>query len=137
MEPHQVELVKTSWSNVKPIAMEAMTEFYDRLFEIAPDTRSLFDDDLQQQKIALSSMLNMVVVNLDRLPLLLPKVQDLGRRHAGYGVRPDHYAAVGQALLQTLANGLGDAFDQDTEQAWTVAIQTLAGVMIDAATEPA
>ncbi len=137
MEPHQVELVKNSWASVRPIAMEAMTEFYDRLFEIAPDTQSLFDEDLHQQKIALSSMLNMVVGNLDRLPLLLPKVQDLGRRHAGYGVQPVHYAAVGQALLQTLANGLGDAFDQDTEQAWPAAFQTLAGVMVDATKEPA
>jgi len=137
MEPHQIELVKTSWSNVRPVAMDAMNEFYDRLFEIAPDARSLFDEDLHQQKIALSSMLNMVVGNLDRLPLLLPKVKDLGRRHTGYGVQPHHYAAVGQALLQTLANGLGEAFDQDTEQAWTAAFQTLAGAMVDATTETA
>ena len=66
------------------------------------------------------------------LDQILPAVEALGRRHAGYGVREGHYATVGAALLWTLEQGLGDAFTTDVRKAWTTAYGTLASVMIEA-----
>ena len=51
-------------------------------------------------------------------------MQALGRRHAGYGVRPEHYDTVGAALLWTLEQGLGDAFTDDVRAAWAEAYGT-------------
>ena len=55
----------------------------------------------------------------------------------GYGVRDEHYAIVGQALLDTLAIGLGSAFTAEVRAAWTETYLVLAGVMQRAAAEHA
>jgi len=62
-------------------------------------------------------------------------VEDLGRRHAGYGVRDEHYHTVGAALLWTLEQGLGELYTPDVAEAWAAAYTLLAGVMQKAATE--
>jgi hemoglobin-like flavoprotein len=67
------------------------------------------------------------------LETIVPVVQDLGRRHATYGVQPSHYDTVASALLWTLGQGLGDAFTPPVKGAWTEAYTLLATVMKDAA----
>jgi hemoglobin-like flavoprotein len=67
----------------------------------------------------------------------VPVVQDLGRRHAGYGVKDEHYASVGAALLWTLEQGLGSAFTPAVRESWTTVYTTLADVMKDAARQAA
>jgi hemoglobin-like flavoprotein len=129
MTPQQIELVQTSFKKVVPIAATAADLFYDRLFVIAPETRTLFPQDLTQQKGKLMSMLGTAVTNLHQLETILPAVKDLGRRHKGYGVAAEHYAPVGAALLWTLEKGLGADFTPDVKAAWTEAYTALAGVM--------
>jgi nitric oxide dioxygenase len=85
------------------------------------------------QRKNLMQTMTVVVKGIDRLDALIPAVEALGRRHVGYGVREDHYATVGRALLDTLAIGLGDAFTPETRDAWSEAYGLLAGVMLAAA----
>ena len=85
------------------------------------------------QRKVLMQTLTVVVKSIDRLDQIVPAVQALGRRHAGYGVREEHYATVGAALLWTLEQGLGEAFTPAVRDAWTGAYGTLASVMIEAA----
>ena len=129
MTPEQIALVQNNFKSVAPIASRAADLFYDRLFEIAPDVRSLFPADLSEQKIKLIGMLATAVNNLHRLDAILPAVRDLGSRHRGYGVTTEHYAPVGVALLWTLEQGLGPAFTSDVKVAWSEAYSTLAGAM--------
>jgi hemoglobin-like flavoprotein len=89
--------------------------------------------DMDRQRKVLMQTLTVVVKTLDRIEQLLPAVEALGRRHAGYGVRDSHYATVGAALLWTLEQGLGEAFTPAVREAWTEAYGTLASVMIEAA----
>ncbi len=103
MTPQQIELVQSSFRKVVPIAGTAADLFYDRLFEIAPEVRSLFPQDLSEQKKKLMGMLGAVVGSLHKLDEILPTVVDLGKRHKGYGVTAAHYAPVGAALLWTLS----------------------------------
>ena len=134
MTPAQVDMIRTSWTAVEPIGDVAATLFYDRLFELDPALRRLFSrTDMAQQKKVLIQTLTVVVKSLDRLDQLVPAIEALGRRHAGYGVRAEHYDTVGAALLWTLGQGLGDGFTPDLEVAWTEAYTTLASVMIGAA----
>ena len=74
-----------------PIAPQAADLFYGRLFEIAPDVRPLFPTDLAQQKKKLMDMMTTAVTSLHQVEKIVPAVQDLGRRHAGYGVKETHY----------------------------------------------
>lgn len=129
MTPQQVELVQTSFKKVVPIAGTAADLFYNRLFEIAPETRSMFPADLKEQKGKLMAMLGTAVSNLHQLETILPAVKALGERHKGYGVTAAHYAPVGAALLWTLEKGLGPEFTPEVKAAWTETYTALAGVM--------
>jgi hemoglobin-like flavoprotein len=127
-------LIRSSWASVEPIADTAASLFYTRLFELDPAIERLFRrTDMAAQRKILMQTLAVVVKSLDKLDQIVPAVQALGRRHAGYGVREEHYATVGEALLWTLEQGLGDAFTPDLRAAWTEAYTTLATVMIEAA----
>ena len=133
MTPHQIKLVQTSFAQVAPIAATAADLFYGRLFEIAPQVRAMFPDDLSGQKKKLMAMLGTAVAGLSHLDTLVPAVRALGQRHVGYGVSAEHYVPVGSALLWTLEKGLGDAFTAETREAWATTYRVLAGTMMEAA----
>lgn len=133
MTPEQIDLVQSSWAKVAPIADQAADIFYGHLFENNPGVRALFPDDMSGQKKALMGMLAVAVNGLSKLDTILPAVQDLGPRHVKYGTKAEHYPVVGGSLLYTLGAGLGDDFTPEVEEAWTVAYNTLASVMIEAA----
>jgi hemoglobin-like flavoprotein len=135
MTPDQVTLVQQTFAKVAPIADKAADLFYDRLFAIAPEVRSLFPSDLTEQK-KLMQMIATAVTNLHQVEKIIPAVEELGRRHAGYGVTQKHYEPVGAALLWTLEQGLGPDFTPPVKAAWTETYMTVAGVMQNA-TAPA
>jgi hemoglobin-like flavoprotein len=129
MTPRQVALVQESWKRVQPIADKAVELFYMRLFSLEPSVRRLFKGDMIEQGRRLMSMISVVVNSLARLETIVPAVQALGRRHAGYGIRKHHYTVVEAALVWTLAQGLGDKFTRETEEAWHAAYRVLATTM--------
>ena len=133
MTPEQVALVKTSFAAVAPIAEQAGLMFYDRLFTIDPSLRPLFKGDIAEQSRTLMKMIAVAVGGLDKLDTIVPAVQALGVRHAGYGVIPAHYDTVATALLWTLRQGLGDGFTPEVEAAWVAAYTLLATTMQEAA----
>ena len=74
-------------------------------------------------------IIGTAVASLERLDALVPVVEDLGRRHAGYGVEDKHYDSVGAALLWTLERGLGKEWTPQVAEAWTQTYGLLSGVM--------
>ena len=86
MTPQQIDLVQTSFKKVVPMAATAADLFYDRLFEIAPEVRPMFPQDLKEQKVKLMAMLGTAVGSLHKLDTILSAVKALGERHKGYGV---------------------------------------------------
>lgn len=118
MTPDQVRHVQASFALVEPIAGEAATLFYANLFAADPALRPLFRGDMTAQGARLMQMIGGAVRLLDRPSALLPVLRQLGASHAGYGVQAAHYATVGGALIQTLRQGLGEAFTPEVEAAW-------------------
>jgi hemoglobin-like flavoprotein len=137
MTPEQIQIVKTSFAAVAPIAEQAGMMFYDRLFTVDPSLRPLFKGDIKKQSRALMRMIAVAVNGLDQLDTIVPAVQALGVRHAGYGVTNAHYDTVAGALLWTLGQGLGDTFTPEVEAAWVEAYTLLATTMQAAAREAA
>lgn len=135
MTPEQIDMVKDSWEKVMPISEKAAKIFYARLFELKPSFKSLFKHDMKEQGRKLMGALTMAVNSLDNLTDIVVPVQEMGRRHAGYGVKEDDYETVGEALIWTLEKALGDSWTDELEDAWTETYITLAGVMTDAARE--
>ena len=137
MNATQIMLLQQSFKKVEPIAEVAAGLFYDRLFKLDPSLRALFKGDLTDQGRKLMHAISVVVKGISKLDTILPTVQDLGRRHAGYGVQDEHYDTVESALLWTLKQGLGTDFTPEVENAWATAYGLLAGAMKEAAHEPA
>lgn len=129
MNSRQVDLVQQTFAQVEPIADTAATLFYGRLFQLDPQLRLLFPKDLSDQKKKLMNALKLVVEGLHTPEKILPAVRYLGERHQSYGVEDSHYELVGQALIWTLGQGLGDAFTAEVQDAWTAAYNLLARVM--------
>ena len=130
MTPEQVTLVQQTFSQVAPISDTAAEIFYDRLFEVAPTVKPLFQGDMAEQRRKLIAMLAVVVRGLSDLPSILPAASALAKRHVDYGARPEHYPVVGAALLWTLERGLGPQWTAQAASAWTAAYSTLSGFMI-------
>lgn len=137
MTPKQISLVQSTWESVIPIQTQAATIFYDKLFAADPSLEPLFKNDLEEQKVKLMKMIGIAVSSLDHLDDIVPAVQDLGRRHLAYGVKPKDYMTVGGALLSTLEAGLGPAFTPDVKEAWATAYGILSQAMLAAAEEVA
>jgi hemoglobin-like flavoprotein len=134
MTPSNVKLVQDSFAKVAPIADKAAEIFYDKLFELDPSLKDLFRmTNIKEQGRKLMMMIGTAVNGLNKLDSIIKAVQDLGKRHAGYGVTPDHYDTVAKALLYTLEVGLGKDWTSDVKAAWVEVYTLLAGTMKDAA----
>ena len=130
MTPDQIKAIQQSFAKVAPISDEAAEMFYMRLFEIAPTVKPLFRGDMKDQGRKLMATLAVVVNGLGNLQAILPAASALAKRHVGYGVKPIHYAIVGDALLWTLERGLGDHWSPDLAAAWHDAYGVLSEYMI-------
>ena len=135
MQPEQKLLVQESFAKVAPISALAADLFYEHLFELDPSLKPLFKGDMKEQGQKLMMMIRIAVDGLDDLDKLVPAVQDMGRRHATYGVENSHYDTVGDSLLWTLEQGLGSAFTPEVKEAWTVVYTLLAHTMKEAVEE--
>jgi len=136
MTPDKITLIQDSFAKVEPAAIQAGEAFYKRLFEIAPEVRPMFQGDMIEQSGKLMTTLGMVVKGLTDLPKIVPVAESLAKAHVDFGVTEDQYAPVGEALITTLADGLGDDFTPETQRAWEEAYGILSSVMIEAAYGP-
>ena len=129
MKVDQITLVQDTFDKIRPISEKAAKLFYNRLFELDPSLKSLFKGDMKTQGKMLMQMLDYAVTGLDRLDTIVLAIQNLGIRHAGYGVKDEYYETVGEALLWTLEQGLGKDFTPDVKDAWVEAYKLLSDIM--------
>ncbi|MDA1323582.1 MAG: globin domain-containing protein [Proteobacteria bacterium] len=133
MTPQQALLVKNSFKKVAPNLDLLAENFYDCLFEIAPETRALFPADMVAQHHKFAALLSIIGGTIDRFDELEKRISNLGARHAQYKARDEHFGAVGEALLITLKMHFGEAFTSELKYAWTAAYWRIALIMQDAA----
>jgi hemoglobin-like flavoprotein len=123
-------LIRDSWMRLVPIRLTAAQIFYDRLFEIDPSAKALFDGKpmhVQYEKFA--QTIDTLVQMLDFPSTIIHDLQALSRRHVGYGVTLEQYATVGAALLWALEQGLGSEWTPEVKRAWGELYLFIEGVM--------
>jgi len=133
MNERKITLIRESFALVLPASTEVGLLFYRNLFALDPSLKPMFPEDLTHQSAKLMQMLGAAVNLLDKLDDLVPVVQQLAKRHLHYGVKQQHYAVVGEALINTLVEGLGDALSAEACLAWKEVYLLLSGAMISAA----
>ena len=129
----QIEMVKGSWSSVTALDPIFVGDiFYQKLFQLCPEVKPMFRENLPEQSKKLLHMLSYIISKLDRVDDIILEVKNLARRHVKYGVKRYHYESVGAALLFTLERGLDKYWTKDLAEAWTTCYTLLSSVMIDA-----
>ena len=137
MNAEHIARVQSSFTWITPSA-DVIGELFDaNLRALDPSLGLLFELEVGQQGRKLMSALHSIVSGLDRLDQLIPAAQKLGRRHAVSGVRAEHYETVGDALMLTLEQCLGERLTPDVAAAWDKSYAALAEVMrMAAASQP-
>lgn len=131
MDAQQISAIQASFDRLQASGTDYTSEFYKRVFEIAPQAASLFKDDMAEQRKALHATLAMVVNGLDKFSQLESAIFNLGQRHIQYGVVPDHFPIVARALLETLEACVPNITAAEQE-AWATGLTAIADVMIRA-----
>ncbi len=137
MNRQHIDLVRSSFALVQPIASTAAAMFYENLFAADPSLRPLFRGNMNHQGERLMAAIGAALRMLERPEELRSTLRMLGTRHAGYGVRVEHYDTVGAALLLTLQQGLGEAFTAETRIAWVELYGVIKATMLEGAREAA
>jgi len=141
----EVKDVKASWVKVAALGSEEVgVLLFKEIFRLAPDALSLFSfKDLPQSELYKSRQLKnhgkkvvdtvgAAVGGLHDLPSIVPVLQSLGVRHAHLGLEEAHFKVVGEALINTLALGLGESFTPSLKKAWVKVYVTVQTVMLGA-----
>ena len=132
MTTEQIRLVKQSWRSLRGIEPALIAElFYTKLFALQPSLRKLFPADMQTQYGKLMDMLTSLVIGLEDVQALKGSLQDMGKRHEGYGTKPGHYALVGTALLWTLEKSMGADWTPAVKEAWAACYNLIVTAMLD------
>lgn len=133
----KVELLESSFSQIKEQEFEFTAHFYQNLFSDYPEIKPLFaNTHMEDQAKKLFKSLVLVVDNLRSPETLTEALKGLGTRHIQYGVLPTHYPMVGRTLLKTFATCLGHAWTPNTEQAWSEAYAVVTELMLSGADYP-
>ena len=135
MDTDQVNLVRDSFVQIVLDTDAAARSFYDRLFELAPETRPLFRNEMITQGRHLIEALARIVTGLSKLDDMRPGLRKLAERHVDYGVEDRHYAVAGNALMYMITVHGGSALDSATIEAWKTAYALIAEVMIAASND--
>jgi hemoglobin-like flavoprotein len=129
MTPEQGQLVRLSFVQIMDRKQDLGRIFYERLFATAPALQPLFKSSIEEQAQKLIDTLALVIGNLKNPTGLAGMLERLGRRHSGYGVKDEHYAIVGEALVWSLQKILGADFTPPLRDAWIALYTTAADPM--------
>jgi hemoglobin-like flavoprotein len=130
MTEEEITIVKKTWKIFRGINPSIVGDtFYSKLFSDTPALRKMFPSDMQSQYKKLIDMVSVIVSRLDTIGEINDEIKQMGMRHQQYGVRYKHYSLVGNALLWTLEQGLGNEWTPTVKNAWEKCYKTIVGTM--------
>jgi hemoglobin-like flavoprotein len=125
------QLIRDSFEVIHEMPQAIAMLFYGRLFDLDPSLRALFKTDMHTQSRKLMDTLRATIDSLDSFDQLRPALRELGRKHAfEYGVRPEHYKVVIEALLWAFGQALHPRFYPETKAAWREVLEDISREML-------
>ncbi|GAB3260804.1 NO-inducible flavohemoprotein [Larkinella harenae] len=133
MTSEQKDLIKATVPVLKEAGVQLTTHFYQRMFSFNPELKNTFNLGNQQnghQQTALAMAVLAYAENIDDPSVLLPVVERIGHKHTSLNIQPEQYAIVGHHLLASISEVLGQAATPALLEAWRLAYEALASLMI-------
>ena len=132
MTDRNMLIIKSTWSYVITQPDIAGEMFYEKLFELDPHLKPMFQSNMEHQIKKLMNMITFMVTNLQTMQETQMEIEALAKRHVQYGTHDEHYPCVGQALIWVLEHSLGERWNDETGKAWTDLYTMWASSMIQA-----
>jgi len=114
----QVQLVRASFTKILGNPKHITFEFYENLFRVRPDLRSLFPSDMTEQRKKFLDALRMLLGAVQRLDSMDRAVRTLGVRHRKMGVCPAYFPVFRDAFIAALSEEQCDDFTEEVRVAW-------------------
>jgi methyl-accepting chemotaxis protein len=132
-----VDRLAASFAALRPASDALAQAFYRRLFRKKPDLEALFTTPMEMQRQKLIASLEAIVLFLSDPASQRTYLKELGRRHVGYGARPEHYGLVIETMLEAMDEASGGLLDPMVRSEWRDVLQLVSEWMIDGAHGPA
>ena len=129
LSEHEIAIVRQSFRDAMALRERFQLDFYEAFFRRAPETRQMFRHDISGQGMRFMTTMQTIVNNVGAADLP-KKLADLGHAHAALGVHVEHFAPMGEALVETLARTLGENYREEIGDAWRKAFDEIAQAMI-------
>lgn len=134
LAPHQQALIQNSVEALECTTVDLAAVFYGKLFELAPEVRTMFPEEMSTQINKLQQTLVYVLSTMNDTRTLYPVLDELGLAHQDLGATMDHYGVVGEALLSALSENVA-GWNEDHHAAWSELYVAVSGRMLDAAAQ--
>jgi hemoglobin-like flavoprotein len=132
-----IELLESSFDKIRPQALEFSAYFYQALFEHYPELNKMFKEvDQAAMEKKLIASLALIVENLRNPIELTSALKSLGARHVKIGTVPEHYPMIGNILIYTFSQYLGEDWTLELATAWEEAYNLIADLMLSGAETP-
>lgn len=133
LSPQIIAVVKST-APVLAAHGEALTRhFYTRMFIHNPEVAPFFNPAHQKagkQQRALAGAITAYASNIDNLDVLGGAVELIAQKHASLLIKPEHYPIVGENLLASIREVLGEGATDEVIHAWGEAYGFLADILI-------
>lgn len=135
---HQLELIKATVPILQEHGLELTTCLYSRMLRDNPELRQIFNQGHQRtgkQQASLATAVLAYAQNIENPIVLFKAVTHIASKHVSIGIRAEHYPIVGYHLIESIKEILGLDDEDELVEAWTLAYEQLAGILIDAETK--
>ena len=134
MTPERQQMIEDTWCALEPTALRFVEAAVERLLEIAPESRSMFNGvGITNSYAAIAGLLGQLVGALDEPKRFVPLAVRIGRDNADRGVDARLYSSAGDALIWALHQHLGSSFTPEIRRAWVEGHHLAAAIMQRAA----
>ncbi|CAM3933002.1 NO-inducible flavohemoprotein [Cohnella lubricantis] len=128
-----IDIIKSTVPVLEVHGTAITKHFYQRMFKQHPELLNIFNHANQKQGRQQTALANAVLAaaqHIDRLGDILPAVLKIAHKHRSLGIKPEHYPIVGENLLASIKEVLGDAATDEILGAWAEAYGVIADAFI-------
>jgi nitric oxide dioxygenase len=133
MTANQKELIKATVPVLKSNGNALISYFYQRMLTNNPELKNIFNMANQasgKQQDALTGAVLAYAENIENPTVLINTLKSIGNKHVSLNIAPEQYDIVGNHLIGSIKEVLGDLATAELIEAWTCAYHELAQIMI-------